>query len=221
MQKVVAVIPAYNEERNIGEVLEKTKQYVDEIIVVDDGSADSTYSEAKNHGAIVLRHAVNMGLGFTLATGTEAAIKRGAEVIVHIDADGQHDTSYIPKFVEEIKKENLDVIIGHRPANENMPFVMKLGNWILYTTSRALFKSNIRDTQSGFRVFRAGAYDKIKWSSPRYAVSSEIVKNVRQADLRCKELLIKTIYKDGYKGTTVFDGMKIFAQSIIWKVLGK
>ena len=158
-----------------------------------------------------------MGLGFTLATGCEAAIKRGASIIIHVDGDGQHNSSEIPKLVRTLIDTKVDIVFGCRPQDKTMPFVKKLGNEIIYQMSRLMFKIDVKDTQTGFRCFRSDVYDKIKWKSSRYAVASEIVKNVGLNKLKYKEIEIKTIYLDNYKGTTIIDGIKIVIDMILWR----
>jgi len=214
--KTIVIIPAFNEEKTINTVVKNAKKFVDKVIVVDDGSTDRTGDEAKNSGALVIRHIINMGLGFSLRTGCEKALKKGADIIVTIDADGQHDPKEIPKLVEELKKNKLDIVIGYRTPDKNMPFTKKLGNWLIYNSSKLFFGVDIKDTQSGFRVFTKKAYYKIKWDSARYAVASEIVMHIGKNKLKYKEVPIKTIYEDKFKGTTIIDGVKIFLHMVWW-----
>jgi glycosyltransferase involved in cell wall biosynthesis len=216
--KVVAVMPVYNEEKHVGRVIRETRKYVDEVVAVDDGSRDKSYLKAEKAGARALKHIINMGLGFTLRTGAEKAVKDGADIIITIDSDGQHDPAEIPKLVRELKKNKLDVVIGFRPPDKNMPFTKKLGNWIIYKASKTFFGVDIKDTQSGFRVLTRKAFEKIKWDSARYAVSSEIVMRIGKQKLKYKEVPIKTIYGDKYKGTNVIDGLKIFISMLWWKM---
>ncbi len=218
--KITAIVPAFNEEKNIRKVVEQTAPYVDEVIVVDDGSKDKTGAIAKESGAVVATHIVNMGLGFTLATGAELAIKRGADVIVTIDGDGQHDPTEITHLVKTLVDEKLDIVIGARKFDTNMPFYKKLGNTTIYTMQHLLFNSEVKDTQSGFRAFRSEVWPKLKWTSNRYAVSSEIVKNIGVNRLKFKEVEVKTIYNDDYKGTSIFDGARIVTTMISWKLKG-
>ncbi|NOQ55228.1 MAG: glycosyltransferase [Nanohaloarchaea archaeon] len=216
--KIIAVIPAYNEEKTIKKVIKETSKYVDEIIVVNDGSKDATLKEVSETNAITVSHIVNMGLGFTLATGCEAAIKRGASIIIHVDGDGQHSSTEIPKLVKALVDNGLDIVFGSRPQDKTMPFVKRLGNETIYQMSKFMFKIDVKDTQTGFRCFRANVYDKIKWKSSRYAVASEIVKNVGINKLKYKEVEVKTIYLDNYKGTTIIDGAKIGFDMILWRL---
>jgi UDP-N-acetylglucosamine---dolichyl-phosphate N-acetylglucosaminyltransferase len=138
-----------------------------------------------------------------------------------VDGDGQHDPTEIPFLVNTLLDNGLDIVIGYRPPGKNMPTLKKLGNQGIFFLEKTLFGANVVDTQSGFRAFMAKAWPKIKWDSDRYAVSSEIVKNIGQNRLRFKEVPIKTIYNDTYKGTSVLDGLKIGAHMLWWKIGGK
>jgi glycosyltransferase involved in cell wall biosynthesis len=213
---ITAVMPAFNEEKTIGKVIEQTKKSVDNIIVVDDGSEDKTYNVARKTGVTVLRHVINMGLGFTLKTGCEKAIKDGADIIVTIDGDGQHDPNEISKLVGILKKGNFDIVFGTRMLDKNMPLTKKFGNWLINSSSRFLFKIDMNDTQSGFRAFKGTAWERLKWSSDGYAVSSEIIMNTAKNRLKFKEVTIRTIYGDKFKGTTPFDGIRIFMKMLWW-----
>ncbi|RMF56014.1 glycosyltransferase family 2 protein, partial [Candidatus Woesearchaeota archaeon] len=214
--KTIAIIPAYNEEKNIGNVISETKKYVDEVIVVDDNSSDKTTEIARSKADVVMRHIVNMGKGVALKTGFEEAIRRKADFLVAIDADGQHKPKDIPRLLKEINE--VDIVIGSRLLNEKMPFVQKAGNIFIQKMFELLFKKKIRDTQSGFRVIRSKVYKKIKWEAQQYAVETEMLVNACRNNLRIKEVPIETIYLDNYKGTTVFDGIKIFVRMIFLKL---
>ena len=111
---IVAVIPAFKEEENIAKVVLLTKKYVDLVIVGDDGSDDMTAEIAKALGAIVIRNNKNMGKGYTLKRLFNEALKLGADIIVTLDADGQHDPKYIPKLTEPIINGEADIVIGSR-----------------------------------------------------------------------------------------------------------
>ena len=215
--KTAAVIPAYMEEKTIGEVVRRTRKYVDYIVVVDDGSMDDTSKNARE-ADIVIRHPVNMNKGFSMITGIEAAIREGADVIVSIDADDQHDPEDIPRFINLLSEEKLDIVFGSRALNKKMPPVLRFGNWFLSNTTHFLYGIRVTDTQSGYRAFTKEAYTKIKWTSRDYRVETEMIINTAKNKLRYKELTINTRYISAYKGTTVVDGMKIFASLLIWKI---
>ena len=212
--KTIAVIPAHNESQHIFEVVSKTKKYVDEVIVVDDASSDNTGELAKKAGAIVLRHVVNLGLGGTLKTGCEGALLRKADIIVTLDGDGQHDPEEILSLIKDIKEGRVDAVFGQRAFDKNMPFVKKVGNSFFGTFSRGLFGIKVRDTQTGFRAFTSDAYKKLRWKSADYAVASEMLINAERNKVRYKGKEVRTIYHDGYKGTTLLDGAKIAGKMI-------
>lgn len=214
--RIIAVIPAYNEKKHIKEIIKETKKYVDQVIVVDDGSRDNTFRESKKGKALTLKHVINLGKGLALKTGCEKAIQIG-DIIVTLDADSQHDPAEIPKLIQILKKENLDLVIGSRPLDKNMPYLPKFGNWIINGISRILFGIDIKDTQSGFRVFTKEAYNRIEWQSSRYFVETEMIINAKNHGLRYKEVPIKTIYHSNYKGTTVIDGIRIVGNMFCWK----
>lgn len=206
--EVAVVIPAYNEETVIGEVITnlKSKDF-ENIIVVDDGSKDKTAEIAKKQGAKVYVHIINRGLGGALSTGFSAALINEAEIIASCDADGQHDPEDIKRAVEILKKEKLDVVIGSRLINsEGMPFTRKLLNSVGSLITYILFGIYITDTQSGLRVFTKEAMEKIDIKTNKMEVSSEIIKEIGRNKLKFKEIPIKAIYTEyslgkGQKGS--------------------
>ncbi|MBU4493174.1 MAG: glycosyltransferase family 2 protein, partial [Nanoarchaeota archaeon] len=157
LNKVWVVIPAHDEEKHIEKVVKKTKRFAKNILVVDDGSKDKTAIIAERSGAFVLRHIVNLGKGVALKTGCEYAIKNGAEKIVALDADGQHDPKEIPEFVKAL--DNADIVFGYRRLNKNMPFVLRYGNWFIFFITKLLFGLKIVDTQCGYRAFKSRVYN--------------------------------------------------------------
>ena len=217
--KVVwVIIPAYNEEKNIGDIINKCKNYVDNIIVIDDGSRDKTYEVAKSKNVIVLKHILNLGKGAALKTGCDYAIDHSAEIMVVLDADGQHDPDKIPEFLEAL--DDKDIVFGYRSFDKNMPLILKFGNGFINIITKLLFKINLKDTQSGFRAFTSHAYRKIKWKAQNYDMESEMIAKVGKHHLRYKEIPIQTIYLDTAKGTTIFDGIKIVLKMFWWKITG-
>lgn len=211
-----AVIPAYNEETNIRNVIIETKKYISNIIVVDDGSKDNTYQEAREENVTALKHIINLGKGAALKTGCDYAIKQGASQIIVLDADTQHEPAQIPFFLKEL--ENADVVLGYRKLNKEMPHILKYGNWFINKTTKLLYGVNLQDTQCGYRAFTADAYKKIRWKSSNYSMESEMIANIGKKELKYKEIPIKTIYTDKYKGTTMIDGIKIFFNLCWWRL---
>jgi glycosyltransferase involved in cell wall biosynthesis len=214
--KAWVVIPACNEEKHIGAVIKQVKKYSNNIIVVDDGSKDKTSNIAARAGVISLRHIVNLGKGAAIKTGCYFAIKKGAETLILLDSDGQHEPKEIPNFLKALK--NVDVVFGYRKRNKHMPLILKLGNLVINKTTKLLYGLDLRDTQCGYRAFTKKAYKKIKWKSSDYSMESEMIANVGKHKLKYKEIPIQTIYSDKYKGTTVLDGIKIVLNMIWWRI---
>lgn len=217
MPKVIAIIPAYNEEKHIGDIIARAKKYVETVIVVDDGSGDNTYKKSSS-ADVILRHIVNLGKGAALKTGFLTALKNDADIIITLDADGQNNPEDIPKFTEALEKHKADIVVGARKFNTNMPVIFRLGNWGLRKIFQILFKLNVNDSQSGFRAVKADIYPKIKWQSTDYSVEAEMLANAGRNHLKCIEVPIATKYLNQYKGTTIIDGINIFLQMIVWRL---
>ncbi len=147
------IIPAHNEEGRISKVIIDSKKHVKKIIVIDDGSRDNTVEEAKSCGVKVLKHKINLGKGAALKTGCDYALSKGAEKIVVIDADGQHDPNEISKFISALEEK--DIIFSYRKQNEKMPSVLRFGNWFINNSINKLFNIKIKDSQCGYRAFTA------------------------------------------------------------------
>ena len=214
-KSVWAVIAAFNEEKRIEKVIEGTMPYVDHLVVVDDGSVDKTF-EVASKKTTTLQHDVNMGKGAALKTGCDYAVDHGAEYIIVLDADCQHDPREIPRFLDALT--DVDIVFGYRKLNEHMPAILRFGNWVINTITKILYGMSMRDTQSGYRAFRAQIYPKIRWEAVDYSMESEMIARVGSHHFRFKEIPIETIYGDRYKGTTVIDGMKIVFNLFWWKL---
>ncbi len=216
--KTFVVIPAYNEEKTIGRVASEARKYADEVVVVDDHGKDLTSEKAKEAGAITVRLVVNMGAGFATRVGCDIAVQRGADVIVTLDADGQHDPADVPQLVKTLEDERLDIVFGSRPRNEAMPFVKKVGNFGLSLIASTLFRIRITDSQTGFHAFTKEAYPKLRWESSRYGVVSEFVVKTAKARLRFKEVEVKTIYTGKVGGMRKRDAVKSVWKMLWWRV---
>jgi len=210
------VVPAYNEASRIVRVLTDIKKYATNIVVVDDGSKDDTYAVSTKTGVTVLRQELNLGKGAALKTGCDYVLTKGAKHIIVIDSDGQHEPVEIPKFVDALKKN--DVVFGYRSFSKKMPPIFRFGNWFINQVIAVLYGVSLHDTQCGYRAFTADAYQKVRWEATDYSMESEMIANTGKHNLSYKQIKIKTIYADRYKGTTVWDGIKIVYNMIIWRL---
>ncbi len=195
---IICVIPAFNEERTIEEVVQQAKKYVDEVIVVDDGSTDCTLKKAEEAGSRTIRHKKNMGKGAALRTGISAALRRRADIIVTMDGDGQHDPHLIPKLIEPIVRGEADVVIGSRflkhGRRKGMPKIRVLSNKITTFILRRIYGVETTDSQSGFRAFKADALKRVSFHSDDFIAESEILIEAKRKGLTVKEVPIQAIY---------------------------
>ncbi|MFA7287099.1 MAG: glycosyltransferase family 2 protein [Patescibacteria group bacterium] len=194
--RVVAVVPAYNCADTISEVVSGLLRQVQEVVVVDDCSSDTTASRAEAAGATVLRHRLNRGQGAALVTGTRYALTHGADVIVHTDADGQHDAGEVPRLLAALADNTVDVALGSRFLGEAialpMPrrIVLRLG--IVFTW---LFSGLwLTDTNNGFRAMTRKAADEIQIRQDRMAHASEIVDEIARLNLSYVEVPVTIRY---------------------------
>lgn len=209
------VVPAYNEEKTIGKVLDELLTVFprERIIVVNDGSEDRTEEIAKSKGVRVLTHVINRGLGGALGTGIEYAIKKGAKIIVTFDADGQHLVEDALKVMKPVVEGKAELAIGSRLKGDisQMPLVKKIGNIGLDIITAIFSGKYVSDTQSGLRAFSRRCAEKVKITCDRYAVSSEIIVKATKNKCRIVEVPIKAIYTEysKKKGTNILEGIKI------------
>ncbi len=194
---IVAVIPAYNEASQIGEVVSKTAPFVHQVVVVDDGSKDGTAAIARNAGAVVVSHAVNRGLGGALGTGIRAALRLGAEIIITLDADGQHLPEEIPLFVEKIRSGR-EAVIGTRMkgGKGEMPATRKMFQWVGNAVTFLLFGLWTTDSQGGFRAFSKKGAERLDIRTNKMEVSSEIIGEIARLELSWCEVPITSVYTD-------------------------
>jgi len=195
---VVAVIPAFNEEKSIAKVLLLVKKYVDLVIVGDDGSDDMTGEIARALGAIVIRNDRNMGKGYTLKRLFNEALKLGADIIVALDADGQHDPNYIPKLIEPIINGEADIVIGSRYRGvppDGIPLYRKIGLKIIGLLHKPAIKG-VRDTQSGYRAYNRRVVEALakKIQTRGYGTETEQLYIARKYNWRIVEIPITVTY---------------------------
>jgi len=200
--RIVAGIPALNEEQTIAKVVARASQHVDKVLVVDDGSQDDTALIAEKLGAVVLRHGRNLGKGAAIRDCFEWARQNGADVLVTLDGDGQHDPSRIPELVEPLEKSGVDIAIGSRMTRpRNMPRHRWYGARLLDYATQVKVGDRIIDAQSGFRAYSRKAIEALVAAEYGMGVDSEIVVRANKAGMRIIELPIEVSY-NGPKTST-------------------
>ena len=190
--EICAVIPAHNEEISIGSVVLHAGKHVDRVVVIDDGSSDRT---AELAGAEVVHHEKKRGKGAALRTGFGAA--SDADVIVTIDADGQHNPAEIPRLLEPILAGEADMVNGSRYLNgsdKNTPFYRRIGQSVLDAVTNLNSGLDITDTQSGFRAFGAQTVPVFRFKEDGLAIESSMLADAARAGLRIKEVEIGVRY---------------------------
>jgi glycosyltransferase involved in cell wall biosynthesis len=209
-QKILLVIPAYNEEANIAKVVASVpntvtvsnEKYAIDIVIVDDCSDDKTYDQAKKTRARVLRHIMNLGAGAATRTGFAFALKNleNLAYVITIDADGQHNVDDIKRLVEAAVKANADMVVGnrlHAGNSSTMPFHRRFGNWGLSVISRVLFGIKVQDTQSGLRLIKASALKPLAgYTIDRYGFCTEVLWIASRSGMNIVETPIDVIYSE-------------------------
>lgn len=193
--KTIVIIPAFNEQAAIGDVVRKSLQYADDVLVVDDGSADDTSQIASDAGASVLRHPTNFGKGVSLRD----AFKKvdGYDIVVTIDGDGQHNPDEIPVLIKPIEENEADFVNGSRYINgfdENTPAYRRVGQRVLDIATNVTAGTSVTDSQSGFRAFSGKTINCYKFRDPGFGIESEMIADAAENNLRILEVPITVKY---------------------------
>jgi len=195
----IAIIPCYNEEKTIGSIVSGSKRFVNEVLVVDDGSNDNTADIARDVGATVITHKTNKGKSAGIKTGFKYALNNNYDYVVTIDGDAQHDPSEIPLLLNSVKNNGHDITVGIRYGqNTEMPLWRKFGKRVLdYTTS---FGNGgfVTDSQCGFRAFNKRAVENIlpRLKGKSFSVESEQLIRAHETGLKIDSERISCKYKN-------------------------
>ena len=192
--KVCAVIPFFNEFIGLRKVILDTLPFVDNIILIDDGSVDgSSETIPDNEKIILLTHKKNTGKGAAIKSGLEESIKRGFDISVTLDADLQHPPECIPEFISSL--DNFDIVVGNRLGDlKKMPLQRIISNKLTTFILRLKTKVDLKDTQCGFRAFRNGILSDILPDFPGYEAESEMLIKAAKKNFRIGFIPVPTIY---------------------------
>ena len=195
---IIAGIPAYNEEKTIAKVIVLAQKHVDSVVVCDDGSQYLTADIAQKLGAIVIKHEKNLGYGAAIRTLFEKAKALDADLLLTLDADGQHDAKEIPKLIQPILENNADIVIGSRflQQNSGMPLYRRFGIKVLTKmTESSTEKDALTDAQCGFRAYNKKAMEALKLEEQGMGVSAEVLLKAGDLGLMVAEVPVEVRYQ--------------------------
>jgi len=194
--KVVAAIPCFNTEPFVAAMVPRARKYVDQVIVIDDGSSDGTADAARAAGALVISHNVNSGYGAAIKSCFEVARANAADVLVILDGDGQHNPDEIPQLLGPVLRGEADLVIGSRfIANDhNMPGYRKFGIKVITYLWNFGSKMKTSDAQSGFRAYQLRAFQGFSLAERGMSISIEILEKATMKGAIIKEVPISCFY---------------------------
>ncbi len=208
-KKVCVIMPAYNEAASVGEVIQKIRRYASEadIVVVNDGSTDGTRRAALQAGAKALELPINLGIGGAVQTGLKYAYRRGCEIAVEVDADGQHDPRHIPQLVDKVVSRKADMAIGSRFYGNrayHSSWLRMLGIRIFSQLIRLVTGRKIYDSTSGFRAYSRPALAFLSRRYPADFPEPESIVMLLNAGFKVEE--VPTSINDRQAGESVVGG---------------
>lgn len=197
-RSVYVVIAAYNEASAISGVVRELLETCPNVVVVDDGSKDRTWQEARDAGAVVLRHLLNRGQGAALQTGIAYALGQGAEIVVTFDADGQHRPEDIPPMIAPIAQGEVDICLGSRFLEhaDSVPLGRRLLLFGAIWFTRLTSGLKLSDAHNGLRAFSRRAAQGFDIQLDRMAHASEFIDQVRASGLPYREVPVRIRYTD-------------------------
>ena len=200
----LVLIPCYNEEKKIALVVQEVRGMGYETLVVDDGSTDKTSDILRSLDTHFLISSDNRGKGAALQLGFRWFLDRSYDVLVMMDADGQHEAAEIPKFIRTLHESKADIVVGNRLENPGpMPFLRVCTNRFMSALLSSLAGQKIPDTQCGFRALRRRVLEKIRLSCTRFEIESEMLLEAAKEGFRIQSLPVRALYKKGDRESNI------------------
>lgn len=194
--KLCGLVAAYNEESTIASVIEQARPFLDDLVVVDDGSEDDTAALAQRAGARVIRHRTNQGKGLAIRTGLAHVLNEDFTHVLFIDADLQHNPSDIALLIEKAENSSGDFIVGERVFDkERMPRSRYYANTIGSLVMSKLTATSIRDSQSGFRLIKSELLRPLVLTAKRYEIEAEILVKLVRRGARLERVPVAITYR--------------------------
>jgi len=195
---IIALVPAFNEEENISEVIHQAYKFSSRVLVCDDGSTDSTYRLSLDSGAEVIRHECNLGYGAALRSLFLRAKYMPADAFVTIDSDGQHDSRFIPAITDFIVRREADLVIGSRFLSAKLDFTpshRKVAIKLITSLVNLTGQTALTDLQSGFRAYNSRALSVACPSRNGMGASTEIIRRAARSGLKIREIPVPVYYR--------------------------
>jgi glycosyltransferase involved in cell wall biosynthesis len=196
--QTAAVIPAYQDEKHIGDIVRRTRDRLDQVLVVDDGSSDHTAQRAREAGAEVIIHNQNRGKGDAIKTGLEHCLDREATWVILLDSDGQHLPEEIDRFLTAAASvTRRTFLLGNRMNNTSeMPFIRRVVNRYMSRQISRLCGQEIPDTQCGFRMLDRQLIPELLGGGDRFDYDTEVLIIASRKGYRIESVPITTVYSD-------------------------
>jgi glycosyltransferase involved in cell wall biosynthesis len=222
--KRIVAIPCLNEAQFISDIVTRARRYVDEVIVVDDGSTDNTALAASGAGATVIAHKSRQGAGAATRTAFEAAKTYEADVLVTLDGDGQHNPDEIPQILDPVIRGEADLVIGSRficPDVKDVPRYRKFGIDVITWLYNVGSKIKVTDSQSGFRSYSRRLIKEVNITEDGFGFSVQVLVQAREKGFVIAEVPVSCIYhSDGSTLNPVSHGISVALSVIKLRFMG-
>ncbi|MCX5715927.1 MAG: glycosyltransferase family 2 protein [Candidatus Omnitrophica bacterium] len=193
--KTCVLIPAYNEAQHIGGVIQDVRKYIPDIVVINDGSADDTEKIARENGANVISLKQNKGKGEVLKLGFDYAVANNYDAVITMDGDGQHSPGDILNLTETASRPRVGVVVGNRMCNpEGMPPVRFAINLLMSFIISLICRQNVPDTQCGYRLIKVDVLRKVRLTSSKYEIESEMIIKASRLGFKVASAPVKSVY---------------------------